>query len=245
MLNIKSDLKKFYDQEAKKYYQTRKKHWSDWEFLLKLIKNNKQKNIKILELGCWSWRFCTYLNKNYNGNFEYIGVDISEKLLNFAKQDNPNNQFFCDDMVNFTQNINIDSFDYVISIASFQHIPNKLERNKLIGNCYKILKKWWKFISINWSFSLRFLKKYFFQIVKSFLKYLIVWNKNSRNNIYIPRKVEEKIFYRFYHIFTLKELKILLKKEWFYIENSWYLNKQWLVNNSRTRSKNSIIIWLK
>jgi len=45
-------LKSFYNQESKKYSQTRKKHRSDSDFIINAIKNYPEKNIKILELGC-------------------------------------------------------------------------------------------------------------------------------------------------------------------------------------------------
>jgi hypothetical protein len=43
-------LKSFYNQEAKKYSQTRKKHRSDANIILEEIKNKEQKKINILEI---------------------------------------------------------------------------------------------------------------------------------------------------------------------------------------------------
>jgi hypothetical protein len=51
-MNIKSDLKNFYNTEAEKYYYTRNKHRSDGEIILNEIKKIKKKNISILEFGC-------------------------------------------------------------------------------------------------------------------------------------------------------------------------------------------------
>jgi len=45
-------LKNFYNQEAKKYSQTRKKHRADADTILQTIENYPEKNIKIFELGC-------------------------------------------------------------------------------------------------------------------------------------------------------------------------------------------------
>jgi len=41
-------------------------------------------------------------------------VDISQKLLEFAKQDNPKNKFVCDDILNYIQKTKQESFDFVI-----------------------------------------------------------------------------------------------------------------------------------
>jgi hypothetical protein len=52
-MNIKTDLKNFYDTEAEKYYYTRNKHWSDGYIILDEIKKyqklTKKKTISILE----------------------------------------------------------------------------------------------------------------------------------------------------------------------------------------------------
>jgi hypothetical protein len=51
-MSAQDDLRTFYDAEAKKYAQTREKHWSDANIFLDELKNNEKKTIKILEFGC-------------------------------------------------------------------------------------------------------------------------------------------------------------------------------------------------
>ena len=61
-MNIKEDLKNFYDAEAKKYASTRKKHRTDADTILEEIKKSGKKNISILEFGCGSGRLLEHLN---------------------------------------------------------------------------------------------------------------------------------------------------------------------------------------
>lgn len=240
--SYKEGLKYFYNLEAKKYYNTRNKHRSDWELITKIVQEDTNQKIRILELWCGSWRFCTYLNKNLNKKFDYIWVDISENLLAFAQKDNPENKFVCHDMISFTESLESESFDYIISIASFQHIPDNKERKELLDNCNKALKNWWNFISINRSFSHWFIKKYWQSLLGWIIKYIFSIWEYLRNDLLIPWKSEWIVFKRFYHIFSLKELKYLVQSSWFHIEKLWYLNKTWEITDRRNTSSNSLLI---
>jgi hypothetical protein len=60
-MNIKDELRKFYDAHAEKYYHTRKKHRADADIFLNEIKSSEKKTISILEFGCGSGRLLTYL----------------------------------------------------------------------------------------------------------------------------------------------------------------------------------------
>jgi 2-polyprenyl-3-methyl-5-hydroxy-6-metoxy-1,4-benzoquinol methylase len=114
-MNIKENLKNFYDKESKKYYFTRNKHRSDGEIILNEIKKNPKKTISILEFGCGGGRLIKYLNQNLkNKKINYIGVDLSKKLLELAKKDNPKNTFICDDITNYIKKTKQESFDFII-----------------------------------------------------------------------------------------------------------------------------------
>lgn len=238
----KTDLQHFYNEQADKYHSTRNKYWSDWDIMVEELKKNTKDTIKILELWCWSGRLITYLNQHFHQDIEYIWVDISENLLYFAQKDNPNNTFICEDMTSFLEKIESDSFDYIISIASFQHLINRKERGQALNNCFRVLKLWWKFISINRSFSNWFLKKYRLEIVNSILRHITSFWNSRWNDILVPWKTEWHTFKRFYHILTLKELRSLLVSRWFHIEKLSYLDKFWKEIKKFMESKNSFVI---
>ena len=93
---IKQDLQSFYDSEAKKYAETRKKFWHEEKTILDAITPLFESNdkVRVLEFGCGSGRFATLLNQNFHGKFDYVGIDLSEELLSYASKDNPNLTFF-------------------------------------------------------------------------------------------------------------------------------------------------------
>ncbi|HRX64218.1 MAG TPA: class I SAM-dependent methyltransferase [Candidatus Absconditabacterales bacterium] len=242
-MDIKEDLKYFYNQEAEKYYYTRNKHWSEGDIMLKEIKKNKKKNISILEFGCGSGRLIKFLNKNLKEkNIEYIGIDISSELLKFAKKDNKKNKFICEDISKYIKSVKQESFDFIIGIASFQHIPSKKERLFLIKNFYKSLKYNGKLIMTNRSFSNRFIKKQKKSIIDSILKSIYTLGKHKRRDLQIKRKNKGKEYKRYYHIFTKNELKTLLKIGGFKINIIDYTNKKGQIIKKRNSSQNTITI---
>lgn len=242
----KDDIKNFYNKVAEKYYLSRQKHWSDWKVILEELKKTKKKNISILEFWCGWWRLITYLNENLKWiNIKYIWVDISKNLLTFAKKDNPKDKFICDDISKFIVSTKQESFDYIIWIASFQHIDNEKERKFLMKNFYRSLTYGWKLIMLNWSFSNRFIKKYFKPILKALRKSIYsIWYYNLRD-LYIPWGNNKKIYNRFYHIFSPKELNQLWRESWFDVNILTYLDKVWQKTDNRKHSKNSLFVWEK
>ncbi len=231
-MSIQDDLKHFYTTEAKKYAQTREKKRSDAAFFLDVLKNSEQKNIKILEFGCWSGRFLSHLVWLQDKKIEYIWVDLSSGLLNIAKKHiRPSMKqikatFICDDILNVVQHYTQESFDYIIGIASFQHIPSKKERFYLMKNFYRLLCYDGKVMMTNRSFSRRFCQKYKSAIFHAIIRYLFSWGKRERNSFLIPRKSQKKQFLRFYHIFTPKEIENLAHLSWFHIDTISYLDKK-------------------
>lgn len=248
-MSVKDDLQAFYNTHAEKYSDTRDKHRSDAEIFLHEIKSYGEKTISILEFGCGSGRLLSHLATITWIKIHYVGVDLSKNLLNFAKKQlskksqgsNILATFVCDDIVHYLKSLKQESFDFVIGVASFQHIPTNRERFFVIKNAYRILKYEGKLIMTNRSFSFWFLKKYQKSLLHSFRKYLTSFGKHERNTLMIPRKEWTKVTTRFYHIYTLSELKKLSALSWFVVEQLCYLSK-WILSHSWKNSQNSLVI---
>ena len=241
-----NNLKEVYNTIAEKYYLSRNKHRNDWIHIINELQKYWKKEISILEFWCWWWRCIKYLNENLKWiKINYTWVDVSNKLLKYAKKDNPNDEFICEDICKYIQNIPQEKYDLIIWIASFQHIENEDKRLFLMKNFYKVLKYWGKIIMTNRSFSDRFLSKYKYEIIKSIIKTIYtIWN-HKRNDLFVPRKINWETLYRFYHIFSIKELKLLCKESWFTIKKLSFLDKNWLEILNRKISNNTILIWEK
>ncbi len=242
----KQSVKEFYNKSASKFAQTRKKFWPEFEYIKqevsKIIKNKWK--IKILELGCGSWRLYSYLLEHFpKETIEYIGMDISENLIDIARKTWWD--FEVDDMLDFLEKQEQQSFDFVIAIASFQHIPLYKERLLIMKNIYRILQYDGKVMMFNWSFSHWFFKKYTMQIFKAFIIWILSLFTKPINDIFIPWKENSNTYYRYYHIFFLFELKKLLKLSSFIVQELCYISRTWEKTISRKQARNTMIIGKK
>ena len=275
MNQIKNSVKNFYNAQAEKFSGTRKKQWPEFFYIQEEVRKiiNQKWKIKILELGCGDGRLYRYLLDVFGSeNIDYTGVDISEWLINIAKNETKwliddsewlNNKdelsviekdslsskfsalkvsFIVSDMLDFLEKQDQQSYDFVIAVASFQHIPKKYERLLILKNIYRILDYDGVVQMFNWSFSTWFFKKYSTQILKAFLVWILSLFTKPMNDIYVPWKNDWKVFYRYYHIFFLYELKNLFKQAGFVIKDICYINNEWNKSVSWKQARNSMIV---
>jgi ubiquinone/menaquinone biosynthesis C-methylase UbiE len=199
--HIKQELQQFYNQEAKKYAETRKKFWKDVEYLLEAMKGFEGKKIRILEFGCGSGRFASYLSEHYQGEFEYLGVDISQKLINVTQKEHPHLAFICADISSFIVTQEQEHFDIIVGTSSFQHIPSYKERLFLMKYFYGVLNYDGLLMMINRSFSQRFFKKYWKSVFSSLRRWLLSFGRKSWRDMMIPWTNKGNTSYRYYHLF--------------------------------------------
>ena len=88
---------------------------------------------QVLDAGCGNGSYSRYLNDK----FKVIGVDISEKQIDLARQNAPKAKFICEDMtkINFPDKC----FDGILSYYAIIHIPRE-EHYDLLSNFYRMLK---------------------------------------------------------------------------------------------------------
>ena len=178
-MSIVQDLADFYTTEAKKYHQTRKKYRPEGELLLQSISKLSARIPKILELGCGGGRFISLLNQQFKKKFSYTWIDISEGLLSYAQEENPDQHFFCTDMLSHLQSCKQESLDLIVACASFQHLPTEKERLVVMKNAYRALNYEGMLIFTNWAFSERFLKTHGKNL------YSLWWNLSLHEDILV------------------------------------------------------------
>ncbi len=88
---------------------------------------------QVLDAGCGNGVYSRYLSDK----FKVIGVDISEKQIDLARQNAPKAKFICEDMtkINFPDKY----FDGIFSYYAIIHIPRE-EHYDLLSNFYRMLK---------------------------------------------------------------------------------------------------------
>lgn len=105
----------------------------------KLISNFNIRNKTILDVGCGFGDLFKYLNQNNNNlKFKYIGIDISDKIIENAKKKikKPNVSFYNCDLLNFTNR----KIDYSISSGAltFNFKDSYAYTKRIIKKMYEI-----------------------------------------------------------------------------------------------------------
>ncbi len=252
-MSIKSDLQFFYDHEAKKYAETRQKFRYEGEKVLKEIekiaeqkkKDKKDWKVKILEIGAGSGRFATFLKENFKWEFEYQGCDISSELLKYAHKNNPKMQFEVSDMLTFLEQQPQESADIIVGIASFQHLPTQQERLLLMKYAYRALRYPGILLMTNRACSKRFLQKHRKIFFKSLYHTVTTFWKQNWRDVEIPWTNKGKTYHRYYHLFSLKELKNLALSSSFKLKECGYIDREGTISKNRKNARNSRFIGIK
>lgn len=205
-----------YNNFAKTFSKSRKNmKWLEMEYFLDKL--NLSDNSNILDVWCGNWRFLWELMNIFGEKINkdnYTWVDLSSGLLDEARKDYSEFNFHelnMLDLDSLKQNYT-DIFFY----ASFHHLQSIEDRKIVLKKTYDLLEKWGKVYMTNWALNSDLNKKRYSEaeIVDSQNKYWSVdFNiKLAWNN-------------RYYHCFSLDELKILSEEVWFkIIENRLFEN---------------------
>lgn len=216
-----------YDMMSKKFSETRKFFWRGLEFIGDYAKDGD----KILDFGCGNGRLLELFS---NKNIDYFGVDISQKLIDSAKNKYAGNNITFSKInpsqssLAFTDNF----FNSVYSIAVFHHFP-KEHAEKMAQELFRIIKPdGYVIITIwyLWPAMAGKQKSYIKNILKNWIGKLTGERELGWNDCYISFKNnEEKIFQRYHHAYTKKELKKIFSNAGFIIEKCEVLNKRNIV----------------
>jgi ubiquinone/menaquinone biosynthesis C-methylase UbiE len=175
------------------------KRYETWDWINKFIFFFPI-NSTILDLGCGNGR--NMMNNNYN----FIGIDNCNNLINIAINKNLN--VILSDMTKLPFNNN--TFDAIISIASFHHLSNISRRKECLSEMKRVLNNGKILLSV-WSIDQSHNKK---------LKNQFIYGDNlvpfcdNKGNV---------LGNRYYYIFELNEI-ISLLSEFFIIESHYWIH---------------------
>ncbi|EKE15873.1 MAG: hypothetical protein ACD_11C00091G0001 [uncultured bacterium] len=206
------ETEKGYDLISGKFSQTRKHFWTDLEFIKNYIKDGD----RVLDFGCGNGRLFDFLKNS--AQMEYWGLDVSGELIDIAnlKHSNENAHFSKTDPSQTSLAFSDNFFNTVYSVAVFHHIPSADIRTELVNELYRITKPGGYIIITVWNL---WRKKYFSNIFKNWKNKILGKSELDWNDCYISFTDNQgKIFNRFHHAFTLRDLKKTFFQAGFKIE---------------------------
>lgn len=151
-------LEKMWEDRSKKYGRSIEgvlpksfpkpvNHYLDqWMFSQVASVIDKEKKIKILDLGCGYGRLSKKILDTFP-NTETTGVDISEQYVKLYTQDlSPRGKAIKADINKLP--FKNHSFDMVILVTTLMYVHNKEDHKKILTNIFKLLKPGGKFVII-------------------------------------------------------------------------------------------------
>jgi len=214
---IIAETREIYNKIAPQFSETRKFSWQGFEKIKKYVNDGD----KIIDLGCGNGRTAKIFE---DLNVDYLGIDNSEGLIKEAKKiiKNKNFDFEVGDITNLYLPKN--KFNLALLVAVLHHIPSKDLQLAVLKNIHKTLKPGGRLVISNWNL-------WSWQYRKRYWKYLITSKRKdqpiimSLKDAFIPWKLKNNWQWRFVHSFSKGELKSLLKKAGFTVEDIYYLNR--------------------
>lgn len=210
---ILEETERSYNSIATDFNQTRNYLWPGLKDFKKYIKSGD----KILDLGCGNGKLRLLFKET---DIDYVGVDNSSELLKIAEKrlnfKLPRQKFIKANILNLPFPDN--SFDVVFFVAVLHHIPSKIFRQQVLREIRRVLKPNGILIMTNWN---RYQKrgpqlKY---IIKYTLLKIIGRSELDFKDTYLPWMGGKA--YRYYHAFTLGELRKLVEKSGLKIQENY------------------------
>lgn len=124
-----------YDAFADHFSATRQRPWPEFS----LLEPHLQKFDRVLDLGCGNGRLRQFLPADVIPPGNYFGLDISQNLLDIARDQFPQDHFFRRDFsTNFL--FGAENFEVVTAIASFHHLLSRKAQLRFLDECRRVLK---------------------------------------------------------------------------------------------------------
>ncbi len=222
---ILSKIESGYDLMADKFSGTRAFFWSDLAFIADYIEDGDN----ILDYGCGNGRLLEILK---NKKINYTGADISQKLIELAKQKYPE---FADNFIKISSQSSLpfpdNFFNKIISVAVFHHFPEKYAK-EMVKELYRVTQHGGTAIVTAWNLFQKKKRKNILSPVILIKKLFGIGEYAGFGffDILIPfQNNKGEVFNRYHRVYTKKSLVAIFASAGFEIEKSFLANEKNIV----------------
>lgn len=220
--------KEDYNEIAEEFSATRRAMWPELADLDQYVRERDY----VLDIGSGNGKLFGYLSAKIK-NFSYAGLDVSEKLIKIAEDFTwrpnlllevrpPKREFKVFDGINIPYPDN--SFDVIFCLATLPHLPGREAQVKFLENIRKVAKPGAILVITCWNlWQPRFLKHQLKSVVNFITDKISGKGQFDWGDFYIPwKKRGVQPIYRYYHAFTVPELRGVLEKAGWEVEELGY-----------------------
>ncbi len=143
----------FYTQFARTFAESRAQPQPGFQRLLEYV---VQDNPRLLDVGCGEGRFGRFLLANV-AEAQYTGVDFTDILLEYAQAglvavSNQRGTFLIRDLAEPDCLDGLGKFEVIVCLATLQHIPDEIQRGRLLTEMAAHLENSGRILMSNWQF---------------------------------------------------------------------------------------------
>ncbi len=201
--SVVAEVRDAYNAIADHFADTRSRQWEEVRFL---IEHTVRPGEKLLDIGCGGGRVAEICD---DCKVEYVGVDLSEQMIERSKKEFPGKEFHLADMqfLPFEDG----SVDHIIAVASFHHLPDEATRLRALSEMARVVNPGGTIMLLNWNL----LQPRFWPLRWNSVKARLSGKRQyGWRDVLVPWKnpQREVLAERYYHAFTKRELRQLVKR---------------------------------
>jgi len=220
-----------YDQMAEKFSHTRKNFWGDLAFIADYVTDGD----RILDYGCGNGRLLEILKDR---KVEYVGVDVSQKLIDLAKTKYPEREAVFSKITSHASLAFPDNFfNRIISVAVFHHFPEKYAL-EMAQELLRVTKPGGTVVITAWNLWQKKRRKNIFNFSAILGKIFQAgkYHGFGFGDILVPFQDNEGgVFNRYHRVYTKRRLAELFSSAGFEIEKCFLANEKNIILIGRKR----------
>jgi tRNA (uracil-5-)-methyltransferase TRM9 len=150
--------RRFYAEIADAFSATRRDPWPGWKRAIEAMQAVNGSGPRVLDVGCGNGRFASYLETEWGPEFDYLGIDSSDALLEHARMAHDGKPRVALERFDFLPDTGAietpdGEFDLVVLFGVLHHVPAHRNRRMLLTKLTERLAPGGLLVVAAWQFA--------------------------------------------------------------------------------------------